>query len=394
MYGGRGGAKSWGVARALLIIGAERPIRVLCAREVQRTIRDSVHKLLSDQVESLGFQHLYEIQQTVIKGRNGTEFLFSGLRDTDNLKSYEGVTHCWVEEAHNVTKGSWDKLIPTIRAEGSEIWITFNPLLDTDETYTRFVLNPPPGAVVTKIDWRDNPWFPAVLKTEMEHMKETDPDSWLNVWEGHCRQSLDGAIYSNEIRTATEESRLTRVPVDMMLPVDVVFDLGRADMTAMWFVQAFPFEYHIIDFYQGSGFPLSHYLKEMQRRGYVYGDIWLPHDARNKVLASERTIKQQVSDAGYSVKDIGKISIADGINAAREVFGRCWFDKEKCADGLQALRHYRYEVNDRGQVSQTPLHDWSSHAADAFRYFAVSVSPASVPIEVSHRPRRAGGWMA
>ena len=136
LYGGRGGAKSWGVARALLILGAQKPLRVLCAREFQSSMKDSVHKLLCDQIESLGLLGFYEITQNSIRGQNGTEFSFIGLKNNPtNVKSYERVNVCWVEEAQSVSRLSWNILIPTIRAEGSEIWVTFNPELETDETY-------------------------------------------------------------------------------------------------------------------------------------------------------------------------------------------------------------------------------------------------------------------
>ena len=152
LYGGRGGAKSWGVARALLILGAKKPIRVLCAREFQTSIKDSVHKLLCDQIEALGLLGFYEITQASIRGSNGTEFAFAGLKNNvANIKSFEGVDICWVEEAQTTSRLSWNILIPTIRKQDSEIWITFNPELESDETYQRFVLNPPSDCIVQKM---------------------------------------------------------------------------------------------------------------------------------------------------------------------------------------------------------------------------------------------------
>src|SRR6185437_15618646 len=138
-YGGRGGAKSWGFARALLILGAQKPLRILCTRETQKSIGDSVHKLLDDQIKLLGLEKFYEVQKSAIIGANGTEFIFAGIRqNVHNLKSYEACDICWVEEAQTVSKSSWDVLVPTIRKEGSEIWVSFNPDLETDETYQRF----------------------------------------------------------------------------------------------------------------------------------------------------------------------------------------------------------------------------------------------------------------
>jgi phage terminase large subunit len=376
LYGGRGGAKSWGVARALLVLGASKPLRILCAREFQNSITESVHALLSDQIRDMGLDGFYEIQNSTIIGKNGTQFHFAGLRhNVTKIKSFEGVDVCWVEEAQTVSKSSWDVLIPTIRKNGSEIWITFNPLLETDETYQRFVVHPPTNSAIEKINWSDNPWFPDTLKQEMLDLKTRDPDAYLTVWEGHCRQTLDGAIYANELRLATEERRICRVPYDAGKPVHTFWDLGRSDSTSIWFAQVVGFEFRIIDFYQSRGHALGHYLKVLQDRPYHYGEVWLPHDATHELLASEMTIEQQVRATGRTVRIAPRMSVADGINMARTVFSKCFFDEEKTADGLNCLRHYRYDVDpDSKQFSKNPLHDWASHAADAFRYLAVGMA--------------------
>src|SRR5215831_9588979 len=169
LYGGRAAGRSWGCARALLMIGATRPIRVLCAREFQNSISDSVHKLLADQISNLGLDNIYDVQMSKIVSRPGavtggqTQFSFEGIKNNiTRIKSYEGIDYCWVEEANKVSRNSWEVLLPTIRKESSEIWITFNPELETDYTYQRFVLNPSDDSIVCKMTWRDNPWVPDV----------------------------------------------------------------------------------------------------------------------------------------------------------------------------------------------------------------------------------------
>ena len=397
IYGGRGGAKSWAAARALVIKAAQSKIRVLCAREVQNSIKDSVHKLLSDQINSMGLNAHFEIQRDLIKGINGSEFLFKGLRmNVQEIKSTEGIDVCWVEEAQTVSKASWDVLIPTIRKDDSEIWISFNPELDTDVTYKRFVINPPVNAKVVKVNWQDNPWFPKELVAEKDDLKLRDPDSYLTVWEGNCRQVLDGAIYSNEIRLATSENRITSVPYDATKGVMAVFDLGRADKTAIWFVQQIGFEYRIIDFYENRGFAFNHYIKLVKEKPYIIDRLVLPHDATAALLASERTIEQQAKDNGFEVTVIARASIESGIEAARGIFNRCWFDENKCTDGLNALRRYRYEIDDSGQWSKKPLHDENSHAADAFRYLATAIvepTKQSKDDEDYNEPYGSNGWM-
>lgn len=374
-YGGRGSGKSWGAAISLLAQGAQRPLRILCAREFQNSISDSVHALLADQIKKLGLDGFYEVQNTAIYGKNGTEFLFAGLKhNVTKIKSFEGVDVCWVEEAQTTSKSSWDVLIPTIRKNGSEIWITFNPELDTDETYKRFVINPPSNAKVVKVNWSDNPWFPDVLREEMEDLKARDIDAYLNVWEGNTRQVLDGAVYANELRKAQEESRIKDVIIDKSISVSTFWDLGWSDMTSIWFVQVIPGgEVRVIDFYQDCQKPIDFYTALLQTKGYTYRDHWLPHDAEHKNMTG-RSVKEIVENMGLPVRITPKLSIADGINAARMLMNRCYFDQTKCAEGLQALRHYRYDVDpDTKMFSTKPLHDQHSHAADAFRYVAVGL---------------------
>lgn len=400
-YGGRGGGKSWGVARALLLQGYVEPLRILCARELQKSISDSVHKLLADQIGALGLGGFYTVQNTTIRGANGTEFIFAGLRhNVTSIKSFEGVDRVWVEEAQTVSKASWDVLIPTIRKDGSEVWITFNPELDTDETWKRFVLNPPTGAVVRKIGWEDNDWFSDVLRQEKDDLEARDPDSALVIWGGHTRHTLDGAVYANELRDATKAGRITRVPYDATKPVHTFWDLGWADNTSIWFGQTVGFETRAIDFYQNSQKPLEHYLKVLQDRGYVLGTCWLPHDARAKQLGTGMSVEELMRAAGRTVQIVPQLSLADGINATRTVFPNVWFDEERCADGLQCLRRYRYEVDQAtGQFSRNPLHDDASHGSDALRYMAVALKekkapPTPVFRQVSRRPNVAGGgWM-
>jgi phage terminase large subunit len=138
-------------------------------------------------------------------------------------------------------------------------------------------------------------------------------------------------------------------------------------------------QFRILDYYSATGEHISHFIRELQNRGYTYDTIWLPHDARAKHLGSRRTIEETVRNAGYRVEITPNISKTDGVNAARMIFPNCWFDEEKCDEGLQSLRHYRYRIVD-GQYSNEPLHDWASDAADAFRYLAVCLRERRVGI--------------
>ncbi len=394
-YGGRGGAKSWGIARALLIKGAKDPMRILCAREFQTSIKDSVHKLLCDQIEALGLLGFYEITQNSIRGKNGTEFAFVGLRNNvANIKSYEGVDIVWVEEAQTTSRLSWNILIPTIRKQGSEIWISFNPELETDETYQRFVLKPPADCIQIKINWSDNPWFPETLMLEKDALKDRDLEAYNQVWEGLCRQSVDGAIFAKELQQAELDGRLTKVPYDATKPVHAVFDLGWADSTAIWFLQFVGMETRLIRYIEDSQKTISHYLATMQTFGYVYDKVWLPHDAENKTLsAAGRSIDDIVRAAGYKTQILPRVPILDSINAARTIFPSCYFDRDNAAEGINCLRHYRYEVDPAtGQFSRSPLHDHYSHGADAFRYIALMIKEPG-PKKAKAQVAMVAGWM-
>ena len=396
LYGGRGGSKSWNVARALLVKGAKSPMRFLCAREFQTSIKDSVHKLLTDQIFALGLESFYEITQSSIRGKNGTEFAFVGLKNNiANIKSFEGVDCCWVEEAQTVSKLSWNVLIPTIRKDKSEIWITFNPELETDETFQRFVVSPPQNAVVQKINWSDNPWFPETLELERQALKNRDIEAYNTVWEGICRQTLDGAIFAKEMTMVEIEGRITKVPYDATKPVHAIFDLGWADNTACWLMQFIGQELHFIRYFEDNQKTITYYLQEMQKFGYLYDTLWLPHDAAAKSLGTGRSIEEIVRAAGFKVQMLDRVPIADSINAARTIFNKCYFDRENTTDGLNCLRHYQYDVDvETGAFSQKPLHNIYSHGADAFRYVGLMVNEPRKP-----KPRRPDyqpitSWMA
>ena len=380
MYGGRAAGRSWGCARALLLIGAGRPIRVLCARELQNSIADSVHKLLSDQISNLRLEHIYEIQASRIISRPGsvpggqTSFSFEGIKNNiTKIKSYEGIDYCWVEEANKVSRNSWEVLLPTVRKEDSEIWLTFNPELETDYTYQRFVLNPSDDSFVVKMTWRDNPWVPSVMLKEMEDLKNRDYDTYLNVWEGFTRQVLEGAVFAKELQRCQIENRITKVPWNRETPVDTFWDLGRRDMTCIWFAQKVALQYRIVEYFEESSEDIQYYLRQLQAREYTYGTHWLPHDAKAKQLGQARTIEQLVRAVYASVRVVPRIPHkVNAINAARIIFPNCWFDEKACADGLERLRHYRYKVSE-GQLSEEPLHDENSHGADAFMTLAQSL---------------------
>jgi len=373
-YGGRGGGKSHSFAIALLALAAQKPMRILCAREIQKSIKDSVHRLISDKIQILGLGSFFDILETEIRGANGSLFLFSGLssQTVESLKSFEGVDICWVEEAKNVSKRSWDILGPTIRKAGSEIWISFNPELETDETYQRFVLNPPDDCISVEINFPDNPFKTLTQEKERLSFKRQFPKDYDNIWLGKCKPAVEAAIYYDEIAEAKEQHRICNAPYDRMLKVHVVFDLGWNDAMSIALIQRSASEIRIIDYIEDSHKTLDHYSNELKAKKYNWGQMYLPHDARARDYKYGKSAEEIMKALGWDVRITPNMSIEDGIRQARLVFGRCYFDQTNTARLVECLRRYRRQMNNTTNQAGAPLHDEYSHGADCFRYIAVN----------------------
>ena len=394
-HGGRGSGKSWSFAQALLILGAKNKLRILCTREVQKSIKDSVHKLLSDQIKRLGLSSFYQVLQTEIRGRNGTEFLFSGLSDqtADSIKSFEGVDIAWVEEAQTVTKRSWDIFRPTIRKAGSEIWVSYNPELETDATHVMFVKNKPESAVVVEVNWHDNPWFSPELEKERLECLEKYPKDYDNIWEGKTKPAVAGAIYYDEITAMEREGRVRSVPRNPTLPVHRVWDLGFNDLMAVILVQRIVSEIAIVGYVTGSRRTLADYMAEFQNDAkYIrwnWGIDYLPHDGFAKRHQTGKSDADVLRGLGCRVEETPHMTVEQGIRAARTVFPRVYIDKDATASededfpGLvECLKRYRRHINAQTKTAGAPLHDKHSNGADAFRYLAINADkmPSSIDI--------------
>ena len=389
-FGGRGSSKSWSFARALLIIGAKQKTRILCAREVQKSIKQSVHTLLSDQIQELGLGGFYQVLETEIRGKNGTQISFAGLavHTVESVKSFEGCSYVWIEEGQTVSKKSWDILIPTIRKPDSEIWVTFNPDIDTDDTYMRFVVNPPPDSLVVKMNYMDNPWFPDVLEKERLHCLSTDPKGYHNIWEGKCKAAVDGAIYADEMESAQTEGRICNVPYDPMLKVQIIFDLGWNDAMFISLVQKGVADLRVIEAIEDSHKTLDYYSAMLKEKKYNWGKIWLPHDGASKDFKTGKSSQEILQALGWDVEIIPISSIEEGIKQARMTFNRVYFDKTKAGVLVNSLKRYKRVINSRTNEAGAPDHDSSSHGADNFRYISVSAERfRNEDVVYKHTPR-------
>lgn len=378
-HGGRGSAKSWSFARALLMHGVAKPLRVLCAREIQKSIKDSVHQLLSDQITEMGLEPKYDVLQTEIIGANGTRFLFCGLSDltVDTIKSYEGIDVVWCEEAQVVSERSWKILIPTIRKEGSEIWVSFNPDLESDPTFVRFVKNPAPDSIVVEMNWRDNPWFNEVLEAERQDCLKRFPMDYDNVWEGKCKPAVEGAIYFNEVSIMERDGRICNVPYDPMLKAHVVFDLGFNDEMAVIVTQRHASEVRIIRYLEDTQRTLADYSADLRELRYNWGKVWLPFsDGFSKDFKTGRGSDQILTALGWSVakkEEVANVDVEEGIRRTRLVFPRIYVDKTNCGPLIESWKRYRRHINKQTLTAGAPVHDQFSHGADCTRYLAINI---------------------
>lgn len=386
--GGRGSGKSWGFARALLLRCADRQTRVLCTREIQKSIQQSVHQLLSDQIEAMGLQAVFEVLQTEIRGPHGSQIFFSGLSDVTAaaLKSFEGVDICWCEEAQTISAKSWKTLVPTIRKEGSEIWVTYNPELESDPTHEMFVTNPPPDCVSVEMNWNDNPYFPAVLESERVHALATmKPEDYAHTWEGKCKPAVEGAIYFDALSASITAGRIRAVPHDGALKTHVIVDLGWNDATTIILAQKVASEIRIIHYIEGNQRTLADYSSELRGlrlddQPMLWGDVWLPHDGFHMRQQTGKDDAAVMRGLGWSVtpkESLTLTSINNGINRAREIFPRVYFNEARTVRLIECLKRYRWNISQKTGEAAAPLHDEYSHGADAFRYLALACDSLS-----------------
>lgn len=384
LHGGRGGGKSWAIARALLILGMKRKLRILCARETQRSIRDSVHKLLVDQIAGLGLAGFYNVKQVEISGLNGTSFTFSGLSDqtADSLKSFEAADVCWVEEGHVVTDNSWTILLPTIfRVKDCELWVSFNPELDTDPTWKLFVESPPPDAWRVSINWDENPFFPDELnKLRLYHERTLPKTEYDWIWNGQCRAAAKGAIYTREMQELAVSQRIVDLPIDPMLKTHTVWDLGFNDQTAIILVQTNRSQLRIVDYIEDSHRTLVDYGQQLKSMPYNWGNDYLPWDgADERFKFTDPTTSPQsiLGKLGRKVSIVPKSDVETGIRKARMVFPRCYFDKDRTTRLRECLKRYKRIIPSTTDEPSNPRHDEFSHGADAFRYLALIANQLS-----------------
>lgn len=396
-YGGRGGAKSHFFAEQAILKAFTQKTRIVCIREVQNSIKDSVKQLLVDKIAKFGLNAEFDVIDTEIRGPRGSLIIFKGMQsyNADNIKSLEAYDIAWVEEAQNLSQRSLDLLRPTIRKDGSELWFSWNPRYKTDPVDQFFRKNPPPEAVSVWINWRDNPWFPEVLKREMEHDFQIDPDKAEHVWNG-AYGAGQGAILAKWVNKAEREGRIhTGVSFDYDgAPLEISGDLGFRDTASWWFWQRRQNGFSLVGYDADSGLDADDWVPRLQAKigARKLGKIWLPHDARAKTFQSKYTSIERFAKAfgADKVAVVPQSKKADQISAAREIIDRCEFHKTECEAGLDGLTAWEFEYNDElGVFSREPLHNWASHPSDAFAYGCQVMQEAVKP----DRPETPEEWV-
>jgi phage terminase large subunit len=354
-YGGRGGAKSWSIGRGLLLMGVQRPLKVLCTREFQSSIADSVHALLKQQIPELELGNFYEVQRDSILGLNGTEFIFAGLRhNPKKVKSTEGVDIAWVEEADTISNDSLDLLIPTIRKEDSEIWFSFNPDQETDPVYHRFVVNGRDDAMVRKVTYADNPWFPEVLRKEMEYDRAHDTDKYLHVWEGEPRKASKAQVFAGKWRIGEtpERSEVYYYGADWGFSQDPTVLVRCFILDQVLYIDHEAY---------GVGVDID-MTPQMFDRVPGARDWYITADS-----ARPETISYMAKN-GWKIRGAkkGKGSVEDGVAFLRSF--KEIVVNPRCRHTIDEMRLYSYKV-DRLTGDPTPdLEDKNNHVVDALRY--------------------------
>lgn len=376
LYGGRASGKSTSVALSLLVLGMNKKLRILCTREVQNSIADSVHKLLSDLISKYKL-NTWEVQKDIIRNKQtGSEIFFKGLHNnSQSIKSIEGIDIVWVEEAQSVSADSINTLVPTIRKAGSRLIWTFNRLTENDPVWELIVKKADDRTFVQRIN---SDAIESLLSKEIieerEKMRIDNPEMFEHVWLGEPMTAKTGSVFGKQLAQVRNEGRITKVPYDASTGVYTAWDLGIGDSTVIWFFQVVGREIHFIDHYEGSNEDLGHYISYIQNKPYQYTTHFLPHDSKARELQTGMTRVEFFNNHGiYNIEVLRPTNFSLGQDdidlVARPKFSLCWFDEEKCQRGLECLRAYHYEYDEKNKLLRNkPEHDWSSHSSSAFIY--------------------------
>lgn len=410
-FGGRGSGKTRSFAKMAAVRGYIHGMAgdsgiILCARQFMNSLEDSSLEECKRAIEEEPFlAAYYEIGDKYIRSKDGRiNFTFAGLdRNIASIKSKGRILLCWVDEAEPVTDEAWLTLIPTLREEGegwnAELWVTWNPKRKAAPVEARFRAANDPLIKVIELNWRDNPKFPAKLERERQRDQQERPDQYDHVWEGAYATTAVGAYFAKHLTQAKAEGRIGRVAADPLMTIRLFADIGgtgaKADNFVFWAVQFIGREVRWVDHYEQQGQPIAAHLNWLREKGYspARAQIWLPHDGDTQDKVFDVSYKSAFEQAGYVVTVIpnqGRGAAMLRVEALRRLLPSCWFNQETTQPGLDALGWYQEKRDEVRSVGLGPLHDWSSHSADAAGLVAVAyeLPSATGPQPIVYRNKR------
>jgi phage terminase large subunit len=375
--------------------------RIVCIREVQKSLKESAKRLIEGKLEKhgLGEKQGFRVLKDSIETPGNGVIMFVGMQDhnAESIKSLESVDVAWVEEAHTLSEHSLRLLRPTIRAEGSELWFSWNPRRRNDPVDLLLRHHQPTGCALVQANWNDNPWLPDVLAQERLDCLNNNPDEYEHIWEGGYANITKGAYYARHLTEARKEGRIGHVAADPLQTYRLFCDIGgtgaKADAFSIWVAQFIGTEIRVLDYYEAQGQDLAAHVAWMRSKGYTTdrAGIWLPHDGATNDKVFAVSYESAFREAGYDVVVVpnqGKGAAAKRIEEARRLFPSMRFDEQACQGGLEALGWYHEKIDEVRQIGLGPDHDWSSHAADAFGLMAV----AHQTPQAAAKPIKFTGW--
>ena len=392
-HGGRGSGKSHFFAEHLIDDSMYEPgLLSVCIREIQKSLKDSAKRLIESKLADfgLGERHGFKIFKDVIQTPGDGIIIFNGMQDhtAESIKSLEGFRRAWIEEAQTLSARSNQLLRPTIRAEDSEIWYSWNPRRKNDPVDVMFRSgNLPTDAISVEANWRDNPWFPKVLEQERRDCKRDDPDNYPHIWEGARESITKGAYYAEKLTTAKREHRIGHVAEDPLMIVRLFADIGgtgaKSDNFVFWAMQFVGVEIRCINHYEVQGQEIGNHLAWLKGEGYTSdrAEIWLPHDGKTNDRVYDVSYESAFKKAGYEVTVVpnqGKGAASARIDESRRMFPFVRFDKDKCEAGLDALGWYHEKWDNVRNIGLGPDHDWASHSADGFGLGCLVYEPPAI----------------
>ena len=402
-YGGRGSAKTRTFAmmsaiKAYALSKAGVKGIILCGRHLLNSLEDSSLEEIKAAIRSLPWLEAhFEIGEKFIRTRDGRiRYVFAGLdRNISSVKSKSRILLCWVDEAEEVSETAWVTLIPTIREEGSELWVTWNPKSPKSATHKRFRETQDPLYKVVEMNWANNPMFPMKLERERQRDLINNPEMYDHIWEGDFVKAISGAYYAKSLIGARNSGRIGIVPADPLMTIRLFADIGgtgaKADAFTLWAAQFIGKQVRVLNYYEKVGQPLASHLAWMRENDYTSdkAQIWLPHDGTSNDKVYDVSYESALKQAGYSVTVVpnqGKGAAKARIESARRTFPSMYFHEETTEPGIAALGWYHEKKDEARDIGLGPEHDWASHGADAYGLMSIVFEEFSQQKEVIGDP--------